>query len=321
MTNTKGKDYFDSSVDIIGFALKQWKVLLGVAIISGAMAAVFSGPQFIAPKFTSEAVIYPANLGGYSGETRLEQMQQYLESNVIRDSVIKRFKLYDEYEIDSTKPTSKAAVIKQYSEHIGFDETEFESISISATSTNPVKAKEIVEAILELLNETIRQTEREKYWEIVLINKRLMDEKKKQLDSLQGLIREYSTKYGLLDYMEQSEEVTEGYVQFLLSGKKGSDYEEVRTLYNNLEKYGREFHNMHAQLNTVNNEYMNRLHGYEHAMKDYTKVQTYTNVLVKPEVADKKTYPIRWLIVLGAMAAATGFTFALLLVLGYHKRS
>jgi capsule polysaccharide export protein KpsE/RkpR len=321
MTNTKGKDYFDSSIDIIGFALKQWKVLLGVAIISGAMAAVFSGPQFITPKFTSEAVIYPANLGGYSGETRLEQMQQYLESNVIRDSVIKRFNLYDEYEIDSTKPTSKAAVIKQYSEHIGFDETEFESISISAMSTNPVKAKEIVVAILELLNETIRQTEREKYWEIVLINKRLLEEKKKQLDSLQGLIREYSTKYGLLDYIEQSEEVTEGYVQFLLSGKKGSDYEEVKTLYKNLEKYGRAFHNMHAQLNTVNDEYMNRLHGYEHAMKDYTKVQTYTNILVKPEVADKKTYPIRWLIVLGAMAAATGFTFAMLLILGYHKRS
>ncbi len=321
MSSTKGKDYFDSSIDIIGFAVRQWKLLLGVAIISGAMAAVFSGPQFIAPKFTSEAVIYPANLGGYSGETRLEQMQQYLESNVIRDSIIKRFKLYEEYEIDSTKPTSKASLIERYSEHVGFEETEFESISVSATSNNPVKAKKMVDAILDLLNETIRQTEREKYWEIVLINKRLLDNKKVQLDSLQDLIREYSTKYGLLDYIEQSEEVTEGYVQFLLSGKKGKDYEEVKALYKNLEKHGRAFHNMHAQLNTVNDEYMNRLHGYEHAMKDYTKVQTYTNVLVKPEVPDKKTYPIRWLIVLGSMAAATGFTFALLLILGYHKSS
>ena len=74
MENVKAKDYLESNVKILQFALKQWKLLGGVALVAGILAAVFSGSKFIEPKYTSEAVIYPANLGGYSGETRMEQM-------------------------------------------------------------------------------------------------------------------------------------------------------------------------------------------------------------------------------------------------------
>lgn len=314
------KDYLRSNMNILQFALRKWKQLLIIGAIAGTFAAVFSGPKFIAPQYTSMAIIYPANLGNYSGETRLEQMQQYLESNAIRDTIIRKFKLYDEYEIDSSLRSSKAVMNKVYSEHVGFDETKYESISITVSSKDPEKAKNIVDEIIHQLNETIRRTEREKYREIVVINKRMVEEKKTQLDSLEKAIQEISTKYGILDYMTQSEEVTEGYMKFLLSGKKGKDFDEAKRLYENLEKYGRRFHDMHAQLNVVNDEYMRRLHSYEHALKDLNKYQTYSNILVNPEVPDKKSYPIRWLIVLTAIAASVGFTFVLLLILGYQNR-
>jgi capsule polysaccharide export protein KpsE/RkpR len=318
--NKTGKEYFQSSMSILDFAIRKWRILLGVAVISAIMAAVFSGPKFISPKFTSFAVVYPANLGNYSDETRLEQMQQYLESNVIRDSLIEKYDLYEEYEIDSTLPTSRNIMNKVFSENVSFEETAFESIKITASSTSPLKAKKMVDEVLDQLNKIIRKTEREKYKEIVVINQNLVDQKREQVDSLEDRIRVYSIKYGLLDYIEQSEEVTEGYIQFLLKGKKGEDYQEVKSLYNNLKKHGRMFHNLHAQLNVVNDEYMARLNNLEHAIKNYKKVQTYSNILVRPEVPDKKSYPIRWLIVVGATLAATLFTFTILLVLGYHNR-
>lgn len=312
MEKNTGNRYLRSNVNIVVFAMRNWKTMGGVALIAGILGAVFSGPQFIAPKYTSEAIVYPANLGGYSGETRLEQMQQYLESNAIRDSIIFKYNLYDEYEIDSSKRTSKNQMIKTYAEHISVDETKFESISITAISTDPKKARDIVAEILDQLNKTIRRTEREKYKEILVINEKMMLQKRTQLDSLENLIREYSTKYGILDYIAQSEEVTEGYMKFLLEGKKGKDFEEAKQLYDNLEEHGRKYHNWHAQLNVVNSEYMGRLHNYEHAKKDYEKVQTYTNILVQPEIPDKKSSPIRWLIVLGAMVAAVLFTFTII---------
>jgi len=320
MENAKGKEYFESNIKILQFAVKQWKLLGGIALIAGVLAAVFSGPKFIEPKFTSEAYIYPANLGGYSGETRLEQMQQYLESNVIRDSVIEKFKLYDEYKIDSSLRTSRTQIIKLYGSHISYDETKYESIRLTAISTDPRKAKNIVDEIIHQLNETIRRTEREKYKENLKINKELLDQKRVQLDSLESAIQEISTKYGILDYIAQAEEVTEGYMKFLLSGKKGEGFQEAKQLYENLEKYGRHYHNLHAQLNRVNDEYMGRLSNYEHALKDVKKIQTYSYVLVESEIPDKKSYPIRWLIVLVSMVTSSGFTFLLLLFLGYQKK-
>jgi len=318
MENKGIGDYFESNVKIIQFALRQWKMLGGVAIFAGILAAVFSGPKFIEPKFTSEAVIYPANLGGYSGETRLEQMMQYLESNVIRDSIIEKFNLYDEYKIDKTQKT-KNDIIEIYGEHFSFDETKYESISMKATSTDPEKSRLMLDAIIEQLNNTIRETEREKYRETLKINKGLMDQKRTQLDSLETVIKDISVKYGILDYIAQAEEVTKGYMKFLLSGKKGPGFEEAKRLYDNLEEHGRYFQNLHAQLNTINDEYMDRLNDYEHSLKDVKKVQTYSYVLVKPETPDKKSSPIRWLIVLISMVTCVGFTFFLLLFLGYQK--
>lgn len=313
-------DYFETNVKIIQFAIRQWKLLGGVAVVAGILAVVFSGPKFIEPKFTSEAVIYPANLGGYSGETRLEQMMQYLQSNVIRDSIIEKFNLYDEYKIDKSEKGSRNWVIDAYREHFSFDETKYESINMTATSTDPDKSRKMLNSVIEQLNLTIRETEREKYRETLEINKNLLDQKRQQVDSLQKSIEEISVKYGILDYISQSERVTEKYMDFLLSGKKGKDFEEAKTLYQNLEKHGRYFHNLHAQLNILNEEYMSRLQDYEHALKDVKKVQTYSYVLVKPETPDKKSSPIRWLIVLVSMAACVGFTFVLLLFLGYQKR-
>jgi len=299
MENSEVKAYMRSNLKIVEFAAKKWKLLILIGVIAAIFATVFSMPTFIPPKYKSEAVIYPANLGKYAEENGLEQMQQYLESNEIRDHIITKFKLYDEYDIDSSIRSSKTYVNTAYGEHISFDETKYESIRITSFSTDPNKAKDIIDEIIHQLNEIIRKTERKKYQEIVDINQRMVDEKRVQLDSLEKLIKEISTKYGILDYITQSERVTEKYMDFLLSGKKGKDFEEAKTLYENLQQHGRRFHDYHAQLNVVNEEYMERLTTLEHSKKNMFKVQTYS---------------------LSAIAASIGFTFVLLLVLGYQNK-
>jgi len=320
MEKLETKTTMKSNIEIVQFAVKKWKLLLAIGAIAGVFAIVFSMPQFISPKYKSEAVIYPANLGQYAEENGLEQMQQYLESNELRDHIVQKFNLYDEYDINQDDVNKRTLMNATYAEHITFEETRFESIRINTLSTDPEKARDIAAEIIEELNRIIRRTERKKYQEIVVINKKMMDNKKVHLDSLENKIREISTTYGILDYITQSERVTEKYMDFLLSGKKGKDFDEAKTLYENLQKYGRQYHDYHAQLNFVNEDYMDRMMAYENAIKNLNKIQTYSNVLVKPEVSDKKSYPIRWLIFVTAVMASMGFTFVLLLVLGYQKK-
>lgn len=306
-----------SNVNLFRFALRYWYVFLGVALVSGALAAVFSAPRFIQPKYDSEAVIYPANLGVYSGETRLEQMQQYLESNSIRDTIIEKFNLYEEYELDPEYHEAKSLMLYFYSEHIGFEETRFESIRIKARSTDPVKARDIVAEIIDQLNHFIRETERKKYAENIEMFENVTAEKKEDIDSLEKQIADYSTKYNIIDLYTQSERVTEGYLQFLLKGKKGKEFEETKTIYENLEKYGKALDRMHLQLDEMNEFYAAALLELDEARRNYNKNITYSNVLVSPEVSDKKAYPIRWLIVVSAMVAAMIFTFVVLTFIKY----
>lgn len=320
METVETENTMKSNIEIVQFAAKKWKLLFVIGAISAVFAYVFSSPQFIPPKFKSEAVIYPANLGQYAEENGLEQMQQYLESNDLRDHIIEKFNLFDEYDIKKDDPNKRTWINAAYAEHISFDETRFESIRINTLSTDPVKARDIAVEIIEEVNRIIRKTERKKYQEIVIINKKMMDNKKTHLDSVENLIRNLSVNYGILDYIAQSERVTEKYLDFLLLGKKGADFEEVKLLYENLEKYGRKSHDYHRQLNIVNEDYMELVKEYELAVRNVNKVQTYSNVLVYPEVSDKKSYPIRWLILVTAVFASMGFTFVLLLVLGFQKK-
>ena len=50
---------------------------------------------------------------------------------------------------------------------------------------------------------------------------------------------------------------------------------------------------------------------YERVVNDVTKELTYTNTVVYPEVADKKVYPVRWLIVSTSTLSALFLCFVL----------
>mgnify|MGYP005671432035 CR=1 FL=1 len=120
-------------------------------------------------------------------------------------------------------------------------------------------------------------------------------------------------KYGLLDYTQQSREVTAGYMNMLLGNRKGESMKKAEEIYDNVKKEGRHYHDLHHQLNLAREDYNKILINYEDAVKDVNKELTYTNTVVYPEEADKKAYPVRWLIVLLSLMGSLLFTFVLVL--------
>ena len=156
---------------------------------------------------------------------------------------------------------------------------------------------------------------------MIVIRENEKNNKKVLIDTLDSQIRSYSIKYGLLDYIQQSREVTAGYMDMLLKSKKGQEMKKAEDLYENLKREGRHFHDLHHQLNLAREDYNKILIGYENAVRDANKTLTYTNVIVSPEVADKKSYPVRWLIVLLSVLGALFFTFTLLLFYNRLKHS
>ncbi len=307
------------SADIFKTISESRKPLIIVGIIAAIVAAVFSGPAFIKPRYKSECVLYPSNLSKYSDESSTEQMIQLLAATDIRDSVIKAFNLYSHYEIDSVKnKTHYTEIIKMYDQNVSVSKTEYESVNIVVYDTDPVYASNMIDSMLSYLNKKARLLQREKSYEVLTMAQRRMQVKKAEMDSMEALIQEYRIKFGLLEYKTQVMEYARAYGRALQSGSPRA-ISETRQMLMTLGDKGGEFNSLMEHLWRIRGTYNDLKQDYENSINDVTKVLTYVNVITHPIPADKKSYPIRWLIVVISVSSSLFMAFLVLLFLDSQK--
>jgi uncharacterized protein involved in exopolysaccharide biosynthesis len=129
-----------------------------------------------------------------------------------------------------------------------------------------------------------------------------------------------STEYGLLDYGIQSREVTRGFLKTIDgTGSNNVNTKEILKLKENIEKMGGELIVLKRQIDGEASKYIELKKEYELAKMDIDRNFTYTNVITKPFVADKKAYPVRWLIVVVSALAAFFLTFLVILIIENRK--
>jgi capsular polysaccharide biosynthesis protein len=299
--------------------IQQWKkpllIVGGVALIA---SAIFSGPTFIKPRFKSWAIVYPVNLSTYSQESPTELMIQLLESSDIQEKLISDFNLYKHYKIDTTDNEHQHTdVIKVLQENVTVDKTEYESVEIKVLDHDPKIASAMVDSILSHMNQKARNMQRGKTVEILATAQMRFDLKVKEMDSLQLLVNEYRVKYGLLDYGTQLSEYTRAYNKAMLKGNVKLA-NEAKDMLGILETKGGDFITLNDRLVKAKGTYNDFKMDVENLQKDMVKEWTYANIVTSAIPADKKTYPIRWLIVLGAVVSAE--FFALLILMFYEKK-
>ena len=299
----------------------KWKVHLTViTIIAVVLAAIFSGPFFITPKFKSEAVVYPANISAYSDESETEQMLQIFQSNDIRDSVINRFNLAEHYEIDSSYKYFYTTMVYEYSQNVSVRKTPYEGVSIEVLDTDPQIACDMVNAMIVFYDKKVKGMHERKFGEVVQMFERAIVKKEKYLDSLENRFYKLSTEYGLLDYTSQSREIARGYLR-TIDGSASSNIntKEVLRLKENIEKKGGEFILIQTLLHEEAVKYADLKRDYERAYMDYDRKFSYTNSITKPFPADKKSSPVRWLIVVISAMAAFFVSFTVILIIENYQ--
>ncbi len=315
------EDYIDENKNLVKFVFKNFKILAAVGIVAGILAIVFSSTSFITPKYEATGIIYPANLEEFDEETGLEQLQQFLESDQLRDTIIKKFKLFQEYKIDSSLLKSKFYIRAAYQDHVSISETKFESVKIKVLSKDPVKAKLMVDEIIYQINHVIEKEIKKVLKQQVEVQKNIIDIKMTEIDSVVSRMQAYAAKYGLMDYAFQSKEVTKGYIDFLLAGKTGNGYDEVKAMQKNIIEHGGKLYEFQKRLEYLNLEMAKSKSYYdsERALLD-TKID-YTSIIVKPEIPDNKAYPIRWLIVALSVIGAVVFASIIMIIQKMNYKS
>jgi capsular polysaccharide biosynthesis protein len=300
--------------------LIKWKTqFIIVTVIAIIASAVFSSEWFIKPRYKSSATVYPANILPFSEESTTEQLLQMLQSNNIRDAVIKKFDLAKHYEIDTSAKDAKTQIIGQWKSFVSISKNQYESVDIEVTDTDPQMASDIANDILWELNNKISTLHKEKAMEVEAVLAKQLKIKSDQLDSLGRGLQELRVKYNILDYNIQTEEVTKGYMNAVGNGKI-SGIKDIDHLLRNLEEKGGDYYKMKVAFDGVLDGYNKARNDYDNVLKELNKNFTYTNVVSNPTPSDKKSYPIRWLIVLISTVAANMFLFLAIIISDYNKR-
>lgn len=291
---------------------RNFKILLILTVVSAIVGAIFSGPQFIKPKYKSVAVVYPVNLFPYSIESETEQMMQIFEASEIRDFIIDKYDLYKHWDIDEDNKKARFFMLQTYGENVSINRTNYESSIVSVMDFDPDTAKLITDDILNQFNLKARELGQNKSKEFLIMSEEILKFQRNKIDSLAAYLDSLRMGKNILDYELQTQEVTQGYYRMLANGGGGNKINEAQMLLDNLKSYGGEFNELTVLMEYYLEDYSRWTIKRNEFYNDSHKKLTYLNIIEKPEVPVKKSYPVRWVILLSVVMGTLLFAIVLL---------
>ncbi len=297
---------------IISIIRKNFIVFLVVAVVAAVLAVIFTSTIFLKPKFKSVAVVYPINIRPYSDESQTEQLLQMFEASSIRDSLISKFNLYERYEIEEGTPSSKYYMQLEYNDRVVSSKTSYESVVLEVFDEEPEIAKHMADEILVQLNKKFRSFYHRRGRDRSDAFQTSMDFQLAIIDTLQQKIQKLAGEKNLVQYESQARELVKGYIDAYAAGPNSERTKELRLWLNDLQESGANFQALQnisdiaaEQYGEISFKFLEyRAIGYENV--------SYLDIVVSPEVNDKKVWPIRWLILLLSVAIASLVTLIVL---------
>lgn len=298
-----------NNLSLVQLILKwKWHIII-ITVAAAICGAVFSSSAFITPLYKSEAVAYPANINPYSDESETEQMLQIINSQSIMDSIVEKYDLWSDYGIDKNDKFAKTYMVNEYQGKIKISKTPYEAVSIAVSDKDPFVACNIAKDILNFYDKKVHELHNQKVGEVVAMYERQLRLKQHDIDSLKQRVVEIGTQHGITEYTGVSREVTRSYLN---GSAKAAELKE------NMELYGADILDLTTKIQAESNTYVSIKVDYEQELRFYNSNLTYSNIVTDPFPADKKSFPVRWVVV--ALCGLGAFLFSILLVFIIENR-
>lgn len=300
-----------NNLSLVQLILK-WKWHIAIITVAAALCgAIFSSSAFITPLYKSEAVAYPANISPYSDESETEQMLQIINSQSIMDSIVEKHDLWTDYKIDRNDKFAKTYMLNEYRSKIKISKTPYEAVSITVMDKDPFVACNIASDILKFYDQKVHDLHTQKVGEVVAMYDLQLKMKQRDIDSLKQSLTELATNYGVLNYSGQLREVTRGFVN-------GSA--KANELKQNLEQYGADAVDLETKIIAEANTYSLIKRDYEQNLRFFHSQLTYSNIVTEPFPADKKSFPVRWVVVALSGLGALLLSIVVIFIIENRKR-
>ena len=313
--------------------LYSWrKPILMVSIAAAVVSAVVS--LLLKERYKSTVVLYAEqqhsfgaqlledvqkeDLLTFGEEEDAERLLQMINSDQVRNKIIDKYQLWEVYDVQRDQRGANTLIAKEYQSNVSAQLTKFGSVEVSVLDEKPERARDMANDIA-LYSDSVANRMR---------SERAMTAFKYAESSLQSVLNEVKTmedsmkvlqEMGVYSYIDQIAALTEMYGTAIAGGHPDRALQ-LKQQMDFLSKYGTTYVNLETNLKEAY-EKLNVLR----KRYDLMKIDVESNIPVMRVVdyasaADKKSFPIRWLIVAMSTLSAFVFTFIILLVLDNFKR-
>jgi hypothetical protein len=249
-------------------------------------------------------------------------MLEIINSNDIKYQMFNAFKLDEEYKIPKDDPHYYTNMLSEYNSNVKTKKTEFETVELSVLDKDPRRAALMCDSIIHFYNKKVKEMHAAKNWEVVRIVSENMALRSHERDSLLNLLNQQREKLKILDFNTQVRDVTRGYMEALATGREATaGGKEIKQLYDNLSEKGGEAYILESRFRKTNQSIDSLKNLYDINLSEATKDITYCHLVEKPVVADKKAYPVRWILVSMTLLASLFLSLLVFIFLEYTKES
>ena len=332
---SKESDIFNST-NFIVFLWQKKVMLIGLTLAAAIFAAIFSAPFFITPKFKSTFVLFPSStnsiskalLGDNQGykqdllqfgeEEHAEQLLQILNSSRIRDRIIQKYDLIHHYDISEGSKFKRTLLNKEYESNIKYRRTENMAVEITVMDKDPNVASAIANDIAGLLDSLKIGMQKERAIRGFEIVKREYESLRKDIHEKEDSLTKLR-ELGVFDYETQSEMIMR---QMAIEIAKNPNSNAVKALDEKLDvlsKYGGPYVSIRDGLEYEKKLLVEIKEKFDKAKIDAEEELPQTFKVDSAYPAEKKSYPVRWLIVFVASVSTLLLTIFILILIDSLK--
>ncbi len=314
------------SFDLVLFLWARRKLIVGITLlgmVTGIVAAFV-----ITPLYQSEVIMFPTVTNSVSkallsemstgrddilalgDEQDAEQLLQMLHSEKIRDRVAEHFDLMRVYRIEPDAKHRFSDLREAYEDHIKFEYTKFGSVRITVLDPDPERAANIANYISDHVDSVwkdMAMERAEKGFTIVERKVRGLEESIRQMDDSLRQLR----MLGVHDYHTQSERYNEYMGVAIVKGDQRA-VREFEERFKVLAEHGGAYVTIQDRIFNETKRLSILKMKLEQAVADRDSDLPHKFVVNRAQPADKKAYPIRWLVV--AISTIAGALLALVLI-------
>ncbi len=314
------------SVDLSLSALFNlvWKnrvLLIVVAVITMIASSLVS--LLLTEYYKSTVILYPArtnsltlnesgvkrgNISDFGEEEEAEQLLQIIGSDELRDLVINHNDLYAHYEVDRSEKHARSKIRQIYRGNVNAKRTKYNAVEISVMDEDANKASVIANSISAYVdtvkNRMIADRARESMHMINQESKRLqgeLDQIKQDMDSLHAL--------GVVGVEERG-----SLLQAFGEATSPSTISAIKRLLDINRTHGDEYDALRRRRDLITDQIARFRSKRNQFLADVDIDIPQKFVVDQAFPADKKAYPVRWLIVAASTFSVLVFAMLLLII-------